>query len=109
MPLHLKRLREWHAAVSSYGRRPPWLGMLRALLSGSVPKHVWRARMRVCRNCPVYDRQKKVCWNMNIGMFGAGCRCYCPTLAMTAEPYKGGCWARGVGLTSEGWPAYKKP
>lgn len=104
MPLSLRRLREWRAAVRAAGRKVSWWVMLRALWSGRVPRAVWRQRMRVCLRCPVL-RAGLICGDGQT----LGCSCYTPFLAMTAQPYEKGCWVRQVGVLTEGWGPYWKP
>lgn len=100
-----RHLPAWRAAVRTAGRNSSLGAMLRALLSGPVPAEIWRARMRVCLKCPVLVREGMTCGRPGAGI---GCACFVPFKAMTAAPYTEGCWARAIGMTTEGWPAYKR-
>jgi hypothetical protein len=104
-PLHLRRLTEWRRAVVSAGRTLSWWAMARALLSGTVPRAIWRQRIRVCGKCPVYRPETRTCGGSEPRM---GCGCYVPFKALAAEPYPGGCWVRSIGVANEGWPAWRK-
>ena len=118
MPLSLKRLSQWCHVLSLVASGAPWywrawafcvagFKMTRAVLSGPVPREVWRNRMRVCAKCPVYDRLNKACMKRTENGTKLGCGCYSPYSALTAAPYFEGCWARAVGVVTEGWPAHR--
>lgn len=109
-----RRYRQWRHVLEREGRsggRVPWLTMVLAVLSGPVPRSVWRARMRTCANCPLYSVVESstgrlpVCRSTHPAMRGQGCGCYLPFTALTANPYGHGCYGRL--LDSElGWPAH---
>lgn len=107
-----RRIRQWLAALRMAGvTRVPWLGLLRAILSGPVPRRVWRQRLRYgCFQCPLYSKIDgiPVCRSSHPDMLGIGCGCYLPFLAMSAEPYRGGCFGRTL-VDDIGWPAYRHP
>lgn len=99
-----KRLSEWRAVVRQYGRGH-YMGMVVALLSGPVPTDTWRERMKICLRCPVLDRERMICRKELGDGRVLGCSCYTPLLALTAAPYKRGCYAREI-TEHEGWPSY---
>jgi len=106
-----KRLRQWVAALRMAGvRNVPWLGLISAILSGPVPRSVWRARMRTCMKCPLYSKPEGVliCRSTHPDMLGLGCSCYLPFTAMTAKAYENGCFGRDLEDTL-GWPNYAWP
>lgn len=113
-----RHLLEWRNAVHAAGRQVSWWRMLRALASGSVPRPVWRRRMRTCLQCPLYHRPMRTCgdpaghgpWDDTFFTQGSeppmavlGCHCYVVFKAAAAAPYPQGCYARAIGLESEGW------
>lgn len=112
-----RRLKQWRAVVIeealSSDHRPSLLKMLRAVLTGQVDRARWRARIRTCRKCPIYDGELRRCRGPYTGVVGvkpAGCGCYVPFLALTKEPYRGahgtprnGCWGRATMGGSFGW------
>lgn len=115
-----KRIAEWRVVLAQKGVKVSTWALVRAVLSGPVPADVWRYRMRVCRRCPVYNRELKACHKrISQGQYhrDLGCNCYTPFLALTAVPYskEGGCWAREVTKEAQpesarqGWPAYPFP
>ena len=90
----LQRLREWRALA----RNAPLLPMLKALRTGTVDLKTYRARIRACHRCPIYDRSRRAChkevtvhFNSTNDDPGAtvtlGCGCYVPFLAKTRAPY----------------------
>ena len=85
--------------------------MLRALLTGPVPRSVWRQRIRTCQRCPIYDRVHKACRVISPRGARLGCGCYVPFKALSASPYEGdggrGCWGRATMGESEGWPEHR--
>jgi hypothetical protein len=82
-----------------------WLTLVRALLTGPVPAHVWRTRVYTCLRCELYNRELKACFKRLSDGRTVGCGCYIPLKAFTANPYGDGCW--GHSLTSNiGWPKY---
>ena len=118
MLISRKRLRQWCHVLSLVSAGAPWywrawafcvagFKMTRAVLSGPVPREVWRHRMRVCAKCPVYDRVSRACMKKQPSGITLGCGCFTPFQALTAAPYKEGCWARAIGVVDEGWPAHR--
>lgn len=103
------RLKQWIAALRMAGvSRVPWWGLVRAVLSGPVPRHVWRARLRYgCFQCPLYSRPNGIhlCRSTHPDMMGIGCGCYLPFTALWANPHGKGCYGRDLD-DSIGWPAY---
>lgn len=96
--------------------RLPWLTMLLALLSGPVPRSVWRTRMRTCMACPLYStvRGKSgklyLCKSSHPAFSGLGCGCAVNVAALAAAPYPDGCYGRSLPLTlGLGWPAHVWP
>lgn len=108
-----RRIREWIAVLrltQGEGTKIPWFGLVRAVLSGPVPRTVWRQRIRYgCYQCPVYDRGIHRCRNPLPGYEGTGCGCYLPFSALSAAPYPKGCWAKEVDDEELGWTAYRWP
>lgn len=106
------RLRQWIAALRLAGvAKVPWLGLLRAILSGPVPRRVWRQRLRYgCFQCPLYSKVNGVmlCRSSHPDMLGIGCGCYLPFLAMAAAPYPKGCFGKTL-ADDIGWPLYQHP
>lgn len=110
MILNRKRLRQWIDLLRheyGAGYRIPWLGLLWAILSGTVPKSVWVARMRICHKCPVFSGKERLACQSPINPEW-GCHCFVPYAALTAEPYKGGCWGWAATNGELGWPAYRR-
>lgn len=111
-----RRLREWRTVVWKERASLSVPRLVRAVLSGPVPREVWRRRMRTCLNCPIHARwmirvNGVVTWTglhaCRTAHDGAplGCGCLTTAVALTANPYGGGCWA--ASLTPDmGWPAY---
>jgi hypothetical protein len=107
-----KRIPQWTQSVRrehGRGARIPWLGMIRALLSGPVPKAVFMHRLSVCRKCPVFDRKRLVCRSTLPGYEYAGCGCLLQFSALAAAPYPRGCWLAEATDGRGGWPAYVWP
>lgn len=116
-----RRLRQWIFALKLAGaKNVPWLGLLRAVLSGPVPRRVWRARLRFgCFKCPLWSSVQMpgttkgadrvpLCHSTHPAMAGAGCRCYLPFLALAARPYPKGCIGQSI-APDLGWPPYYWP
>jgi hypothetical protein len=113
-----KRIPEWRAVVRIYqeqrGPLPFW-HLFKAILAGPVPRSVWRERLlKGCKNCPVFCREeqamldgRKCKLNACAGPYGSGCGCWCPTVALSANPGVNGCWGADNGDGSFGWPAYR--
>lgn len=108
-----RRLREWIAVIRfahGKGAEIPWWGMFLAILSGPVPRAVWRQRMRQgCYKCVLFRRDLHACSSIHPRYLGLGCSCYTPFLALWAEPYPGGCIAKFWKNEDVGWPAYRFP
>lgn len=116
------RFRQWLQALELERRtagRLPWLTMVMAVLSGPVPRQVWRARMRTCMTCDLYSTVQvegtskrtdrlHLCKSTHPDMLGAGCHCAVNVLAMTANPYGKGCIGQNI-APDLGWPAYQHP
>ncbi len=113
-----RRLKQWVEALRLAGvRRVPWLGLVRAILSGPVPREVWRVRMRTCYECPLFSTVQMpgttkrtdrlwLCKSTHPDMVGIGCGCALHYKALAAEPYQNGCFGRGLD-PDLGWPAYR--
>lgn len=72
---------------------------LYALLSlPLVPGRLWRARMRSCFRCPIFNRQTYQCRD---GEFGCGC-----LMPLKARFRRAQCWAREEGIANLGWPPH---
>lgn len=92
------RVREWRAAVSSEAKAIGWrvLGAeltKGALGLGGVSRTRWRARMRTCRSCPIFDSKTHQCLVVADGE-RLGCGCYMPAKALVR---RNACWVRGLG------------
>lgn len=94
----VRHFREWQAVLAEEGRTVSrWSmvkAMVRAVLSGGTSLRVWNRRMRICRRCPIYDRELRRCRGPLIGGVRPGCGCYVPFSAKTRRPYEDGCWGR---------------
>lgn len=107
-----KRITQWIEAIrraSGAGAHIPWLGMVRAFLSGPVPRRVWFHRLSVCRKCPVFNRSGWICRSPLHGYENTGCGCFIPFSALSAAPYPQGCWIAEASENQAGWPAYVFP
>lgn len=117
-----KRWPEWREVAKIYlarrGNRWSMLWhMARAIWSGPVPRKIWRLRiLKACKTCPVFCRVpksypdgRKRALNACAGPHGSGCGCWIPTLALSANPGRIGCWMHDVTDGEEGWPAYHFP
>lgn len=106
-----KRFSEWaviyNGAAGEVPRWRLWIKMIRALMSGTIPRRVYIRRLRTCMKCPVYDPILRVCRPRNPAFSHLGCGCYIPFTALAAAPYPKGCWGRQH-LPSVGWPAWEK-
>lgn len=105
-----RRFPEWLAALREEQRtagRVPWLTMARAVMSGVVPRRVWRQRIRTCYACPVFNKEMLTCRGVPAQIAHLGCGCYVPFEALSAEPYVGGCWGRASIGDTFGWGAYR--
>lgn len=120
-----KRLRQWLLVLrlenKSVGKLP-WLTMVMAVLSGPVPRRVWRERIRFgCARCPLYSTvqpkgTKKrtdllhLCKSTHPLFAGLGCGCAVNIAAMTASPYAHGCFGRNLPIKPElGWGPHVWP
>ena len=104
-----RRLREWLVALREEKRtagRLPWLTMVQAIASGTVPRSVWRRRIRTCRTCPLFNAKFRTCRGLPKEIEHMGCGCYIPFEALAAEPYEGGCWGRAAIGEHFGWGPY---
>src|ERR1043166_7551532 len=89
----LIRFSEWTAVVREEARASSLPRLLGAMLvhawrnRSAGDRRRWRARLRVCRRCPIYDRSLRRCRPYT----GAdvGCGCYVPFLAL----FSAHCWA----------------
>lgn len=107
--LSLRRIKQWLYALRLAGvTRVPWWGLLLAILSGPVPRRVWRERMRTCFQCPLYSKRDGVvlCLSTHPDMMNVGCGCYLAYTAMWANPHPpGGCYGRSL-EPDLGWGPY---
>lgn len=107
-----KRLKQWFYALRLAGvSQVPWFGLLQAILSGPVPRKIWRARLRYgCFKCPLYSKDNGVmlCKSSHPDMLGLGCGCYLPFTALWANPEGAGCFGQSIDLDL-GWPPYYWP
>lgn len=113
-----RRLREWRTVVWKERSSLSVPRLLRAALSGPVPRQVWRQRMRYgCGRCPIHARKLirvngVLTWtglHACRGEFGdvkLGCGCLTTAVALTANPYGDGCWAHSI-EPGEGWPKHE--
>lgn len=102
------RLAQWVIALHRAKHRVPWFGMIRAILSGPVPRSVWRERLRYgCYQCPVFNKELLTCRGAVPLVAHLGCDCFVPFSALTAEPYAGGCWGRAAIGNGFGWGTYR--
>lgn len=108
-----KRFPEWLSALREEKRsagRIPWLTFARSVFSGTVPRHVWRQRLRYgCYQCELFNRAKHTCRGTVPPYDQHGCNCYIPFSALTAEPYPGGCYGRAKFGPDFGWGTYQFP
>ena len=97
------RIREWLQAVRNAGRAKGWLqtgclvaiaawGALRDKPAGS---RLFRARMRACMRCPLYNPKLRICLN-----YGLGCACYLPAKAAFLQSV---CWRAEIKDENK-WP-----
>lgn len=102
--IKLVRIDQWRATLLRERKTASLLAMLAALASGPVDRLTWRRRIqRGCMQCPIYNRERKVCRSPFPAYSHLGCGCYVPFLAMTRRPYKGGCWGRMMMGAPFGW------
>ena len=98
-----KRFSQWIKIL--YGGNvslPEWIKIIRAslrlLFNGQVTRPIWRARMKACMACPIYDVTSKRCRPQeNLSM---GCGCYAPYLALVKE---NNCWGKKEFGDNFGW------
>ena len=95
------RMQEWMAVVRNEGRR---LGIgalarilakaaLKRLARGKTAGRAWRARIRACSTCPVYNRALHACRD-DAGL-NLGCGCWMPAKASDRGAT---CWGCSVGM-----------
>jgi hypothetical protein len=104
-----RRIPEWRAALAEERRtagRVPWWTMLKAILQGTVPRHIWRERIKVCLQCPLYNPAGRLCKSTHPRFLGTGCGCYIPFSALSPNPYGDGCFGHSK-VEGLGWPAYR--
>lgn len=91
------RVREWigvvRAEVGLVGAASVAVSLAKAGLwrarQGEVAPRTWRARIRACASCPVYDRGRHACRDLR-GL-GLGCGCWMPAKAKLAGDQ---CWRK---------------
>lgn len=109
-----RRLAQWWSVIREEheltGSWPNMFKMLAKLRLGEVERDQWRARMRICRKCKVFDGELKRCRGPQVGKTPPpGCGCYVPFLALTKTPYtsadgkRTGCWGRATIGPGFGW------
>lgn len=108
-----RRLKQWITALRlAHGEDIPipWLKMLRGF-AAPVPKRIWVARIRICRQCPLFDVEHYICLGQMGPLRGVGCHCYLPFKALSPEPYAGiqgrGCYGRALFGEDFGWPRFE--
>ena len=115
--MNWRRFKQWLEVLALERRaagRLPWLTMLAAILSGVVPRAVWRERMRTCMRCPLYSTVEgktgrlHLCKSTHPDMLGVGCGCAVNVSALSARPYFYGCYGRDID-SSLGWGAHVWP
>lgn len=104
------RTAQWIIALHLVRQRIPWRTMILAILSGPVPRAVWRQRMRYgCYECPLFNHDRLTCRGVIEPYDQHGCDCFVPYSALTAEPYPSGCYGRAKFGEDFGWGAYRFP
>lgn len=118
-----KRIPQWIKALRLAGaKNVPWFGLVSAVLSGPVPRKVWRERLRFgCFLCPLYSsvqmprtkwagNRVALCRSTHPDFDGLGCGCYLPFTAMAANPHGKGCFGRNLPIKPElGWGPHVWP
>lgn len=84
------------------------LGMVLSIWSGVVVGKTFVERLKVCRQCPAFDRKRLRCGNADI----SGCGCFVIFKALDMAPYGNaegelGCWGRISVGPDEGWGAVR--
>lgn len=80
------------------------------MLTGPVPRKVWRERMRYgCFQCPLFNKPLLTCRGVVKPYDQYGCDCFLPFKALVAAPHKGGCYGREEFGGEFGWGAYVWP
>jgi len=87
--------------------RFPVLKLIRTVLQGTVPRKVWRARMRCCQTCPLFRKELHLCKSTHRSFLGLGCHCSVFTIALFPNPNGAGCFGNTHVPGRIGWPAYK--
>jgi hypothetical protein len=104
------RIAQWIIALHKAKHRIPLVGMFKAILSGPVPRKVWRERLRYgCYECVLFNKELLTCRGAMKPYDQWGCDCFLPFKAMSAEPHKGGCYGRETFKGDFGWGAYVWP
>lgn len=102
----VRRLREWLNAGRLAGKRVKIMALLRYWYGPSVDSRSWRARIRVCRRCPLFEAANRRC-HREVSDGILGCGCWVPAVAKMPEPYQGpggmGCWGRAAVGPGFGW------
>jgi len=88
--MNRRRLGEWARALGRPAAFVKAWKMLFLIFSRNSSRELWWERMRICNECPLYDRKKKSC---GINEAGMGCGCYMP---FKAAKTKSTCWARDM-------------
>ena len=94
--IRIRRIRQWLEALKAESRvvslRFLALDLWRGALGvGGVDKTAWRQRIRACRRCPVYDRNRKTCRPYPGARIGCGC--FMPLKALVRQ---NACWIRQI-------------
>ena len=101
--ISFRRFKDW-ANILTRGNVsiPQWIKIIRAslrlLINGQVTRPIWRARMKECYVCPLYDVASKRCRPQERP--DLGCGCYAPYLALVKENQ---CWGKKEYGTEFGW------
>jgi len=98
-----KRFFQWVKLLyGSTVKLPQWIKILRAslrlLINGQVSRPIWRERMKVCAECPLYDMESKRCRPTERP--DLGCGCYAPYLALVKD---NNCWGNSEYGNDFGW------
>ena len=98
----LDRFRELSAALRKEAKSEGfWLALnltkaaWQTISSRGVGRSAWRARLRACHRCPVYNHKARTCRKYDLG-----CGCYMPLKARLKDAE---CW------TGLGWDHEKSP
>lgn len=105
-----KRIPEWLGALREEKRtagRYPVLKLIRPVLQGTVPRAVWRQRMRTCQTCPLFRRELHLCKSTHPAFLGLGCHCSVFMIALFPNPNGDGCFGHTHVPGGLGWPRYR--